>query len=185
MCLVAALGFACPVHAAPVQWTVESGGNGHWYDVVSTPTGIAWTAARDAAVQMGWQLASVTSHEENEFIFSLVDDANYWWNNFGPWLGGYQVDKNSEATGSWAWVDGEPWSFTAWSAGQPDNYLNKEDYLQYYLPSAGRDSTWNDWENQPPHEAPVAYVIESVVPEPSATLLLAFGSLAAWLLRRS
>jgi hypothetical protein len=22
------------VHASPIQWTVGSGGNGHWYDVV-------------------------------------------------------------------------------------------------------------------------------------------------------
>jgi len=30
--------------AQPVQWRVEDGGNGHWYELTSSPT--TWPAAR-------------------------------------------------------------------------------------------------------------------------------------------
>ena len=28
-----------------VQWRVQDGGNGHWYQALSAPTGISWEAA--------------------------------------------------------------------------------------------------------------------------------------------
>jgi len=35
------------VDAAPIQWTVSSGGNGHFYDVVATP--LSWSDAKVGA----------------------------------------------------------------------------------------------------------------------------------------
>lgn len=158
----------------PVQWTIESGGNGHWYEVVAVPEGISWTDARDAAELAGGHLASITSAGENAFVFSLIDTNSLWRNNvFGPWIGGYQTNKSAEATGHWTWVDGEAWSYTAWAPSQPDNYLNLEDYLHYYSPT-GRGSTWNDWEIDPASGAPVAYVIE-LIPEPGHTTAIALA----------
>ena len=34
---------AATAYSAPVEWPVSAGGNGHLYDVVSTPGGISWT----------------------------------------------------------------------------------------------------------------------------------------------
>jgi len=158
----------------PVQWT-----NGHWYEVVAVPEGISWTEAQDAAELAGGYLASITSAEENAFVYSLIDEDSLWRNNvFGPWIGGVQTNKSAESTGHWSWVDGEAWSYTAWAPGQPDNYLNLEDYLQYYSPT-GRGPTWNDWEVDAASGPPVAYVIE-LIPEPTqaVAIILACASLS-------
>ena len=60
----------------PVTWRVEDGGNGHTYQAVLVPgpEGINWTDANAAAESLGngWHLATITSQEENDFIFSLV-----------------------------------------------------------------------------------------------------------------
>lgn len=173
--------------ALPVQWTIESGGNGHWYEIVAAPEGISWIDARDAAELAGGHLASITSAEENAFVYSLVDADSLWWNNvFGPWIGGVQTNKSAEATGHWSWVDGEAWSYTAWAPSQPDNYLNLEDYLHYYSPT-GRGPTWNDWEVDPASGPPVAYVIE-LIPEPTQAMAIILAcaslSLPGWIRAR-
>ncbi len=70
-----------------VQWRVEDGGNGHWYDLIRADDyrvfpakGIPWQEARDLARMSTWQglsghLATVTSQEESEFIReTFLDD---------------------------------------------------------------------------------------------------------------
>ncbi len=100
-----------PAAAQAVQWTSGPGANGHWYEVVATPAGIRWTDANAAAASIlpGGHLATIGSLEENDFVFSLVDDAQYWYEDsfgtkLGPWLGG--TDGGVE--GQWEWVTGEP-----------------------------------------------------------------------------
>ena len=101
------------------QWTSDSGGNGHWFEVVTTSSGISWSAARDDAAFRGGSLASVTSASKNQFLFSLsVATPSAWLLgepfSVGPWLGGYAID------GYWgAWDSGESWDFTAWLPGEP------------------------------------------------------------------
>ncbi len=43
--LITALSFISRIPAAPVQWDVGSGGNGHYYEAVQVPDGVSWTAA--------------------------------------------------------------------------------------------------------------------------------------------
>jgi beta-lactam-binding protein with PASTA domain len=76
------------------------------------------------------------------FVFDLTVAAGVWFPSaewfVGPWLGG--TDAASE--GNWEWVTGEPWGYTNWLAGQPDNWQD-EDYLMFW----GLGSitpTWND-----------------------------------------
>src|SRR5947209_3928494 len=74
-----------------VQWPVAQGGNGHYYEVVSAPAGIAWGNASLAAPNRGGYLATITSAEENAFVFNLANqDATVWYSGYGPWLGGFQ-----------------------------------------------------------------------------------------------
>ncbi len=35
--------------AAPVQWSIADGGNGHYYEAVLVPEGISWTDANEIA----------------------------------------------------------------------------------------------------------------------------------------
>ncbi|MEY5032006.1 MAG: hypothetical protein RL354_1037, partial [Planctomycetota bacterium] len=45
--------------ADAVQWRVEDGGNGHWYEV--NPSGLTWEAAKQFAESLGGHLVTVTS----------------------------------------------------------------------------------------------------------------------------
>ncbi|MDI9404160.1 MAG: hypothetical protein QM516_09835, partial [Limnohabitans sp.] len=85
-----------------VQWRVEDGGNGHWYQV-EVASGDFWQKQATATIR-GGHLATVQSGSENSFIATLV--AALAWPNeaCSAYLGGYQ-DRNSadfsEPAGGW------------------------------------------------------------------------------------
>jgi hypothetical protein len=110
------VAFTSAVHAQDaVQWRVEDGGNGHWYRCVRILPGVDWETARLACESVGGHLATIHSAAENDIVFSLTGDPKSWPMRFGPWLGGY------ESASGWAWVTGEPWSWTNWEPGEPNN----------------------------------------------------------------
>jgi len=109
------------------KWKVADGGNGHTYRVVSAPEGITWTEANRRAVAVGGHLATITSKAENDFVFSLLDHPEYWnrmghgpW-MMGPWIGGMQAEGAREPDGGWQWVTAEPFEFTNWFPGDPND----------------------------------------------------------------
>lgn len=132
----------------PVQWRIQDGGNGHWYQAIEDP-GILWENANTTAISMGGYLATPTSAEENQFIYEMIEPIDSMWNGGqwnGPWLGGYQ-DTNApdyvEPMGGWRWATEEVWNFTNWASNQPDDGGTPftENHLQYWV----RDqNTWND-----------------------------------------
>lgn len=136
--------------AQAVHWSPAAGGNGHWYEIVGTPGGIDWNTAFVNAHGAGGHLATITSSSENDFCFGLVDAPQYWQAdssnaNLGPCIGGYQTPGSAEPAGGWNWVTGEPWSYTAWAAGQPDNAGSGENTLHFYHnPAPARAANWND-----------------------------------------
>jgi len=109
------------VTAAPIQWEVSAGGNGHWYEYVPK-AGLNWDHAREAAAASTWQgkqgyLATITSADENAWIAQsvLLPAMGY----VRLWLGGYQDRATSdyaEPAGGWRWVTGEAWSYTNWGS---------------------------------------------------------------------
>jgi len=167
------------------EWPVEDGGNGHFYEPVPVPwPGIAWSTSYQAAVSAGGYLATLTSAEENTFVFNLIKNWPECWysgggNIFGPWLGGYQVPGSAEAAGGWRWVTEEPWAFTRWAAGEPNNQGGNENELQYFGLGGVIEDTWNDgWGEAPAGWDPpiLGYIVE-YVPEPATLALLALGGL--------
>jgi hypothetical protein len=143
--------------ANPVRWS----GNGHFYDVVSAPATISWEDANAAASAAGAYLATITSQAENEFVFSLVNNATYWHGPSGPWLGGFQFPFTTQSNANWHWVTGEAWSYTNWQSGQPnDSGGRAEDRLQFGF--APLVAAWNDIMSIDPTPAyrPIAYVLE-------------------------
>ena len=119
------LGGPTSLQAAPVQWKVEDGGNGHWYEAFSA-VGFSWNKAAAAANAKGGYLATILSAAENDFVFSLVDAPEFWTENtvaFGPWLGGFQPEGADEPDGGWTWVTGETFVFdeSDWNVGEPSN----------------------------------------------------------------
>ena len=117
-----------------VPWTLATGGNGHSYELVQNS--VTWSAAKAAAEARGGYLATITSAAEQAFVESLSVSS-------GVWLGGYQDHSSpaySEPHGGWRWVTNEPWSYSNWAYGEPNN-LGGEDWLEmsYYF-----GKKWND-----------------------------------------
>lgn len=116
-------------------FTSQQNYNGHSY---YRSTGSAfWTAAKNACVNMGGYLVTVTSAAENNFIFNL-------------WPSGWIGLTDEVVEGQWRWVTGEPYSYSSWNPGEPNNSGN-EDYVQFV--GGGK---WNDL----PNNYSLPYVIE-------------------------
>lgn len=154
-----------------VEWAVAQGGNGHFYEVVSAPAGIAWGNASLAATNRGGYLATITSAEENAFIFGLATvDATVWYSGYGPWLGGIQPAGSVEPAGGWRWITGEPFIYRNWASVQPNNN-NNEDRIQFGG-QADRSSAWNDI-NQSNTNYTRGFVVEYDFHPNAATLSIA------------
>jgi Ca2+-binding RTX toxin-like protein len=132
-----------------VQWRSEDGGNDHWYGVVLGQ--IRWTDAKAAAEGFGGHLATITSAPEDAFVLGLLEPPG------GIWLGGFQPKGSPEPDGNWQWVTGEPFDYTNWSPGEPNEGLPEENYLQatFETPDA-----WNDGPND--FDRGNGYVVEHV-----------------------
>jgi hypothetical protein len=179
--------FTTNLWAVPVQWSISDGGNSHWYDVILDLNGISWTDAQHAAYNKGGYLATITSEEENNFVFNLSTSVSDLWFSsnewmVGPWLGG----TDDGDYGNWRWINDESWVYTNWLAGQPDNWRGNENYLIYW--GIGEVTpTWNDFSDIGSHPNGIlgtqGYVVEwnNQVPEPATLMLLTLGGL---LLRR-
>jgi hypothetical protein len=133
--------------ASPEPW-VHPDGSIHYYDAISAPDGINWTAAFDSAEGHGGYLATTTSQAENDFVFGLVDSDAYWYKRpdlelAGPWLGGTQDFGAPEPDSGWHWVTDESMDFVNWSPGQPDNDGN-ENALHFGESAGVRVPTWDD-----------------------------------------
>jgi hypothetical protein len=114
------------------------GATGNYYEPVNAP--IPWLSAKLAAETYGFlgvtgHLATIHSAGENTFIAQLGGSDR--------WLGGFQADLGSEPAGGWAWVTGEPFSFTSWASDEPNNNEvggERENYLEVKDAGGG----WND-----------------------------------------
>ncbi|HID9495012.1 TPA: immunoglobulin-like domain-containing protein [Clostridioides difficile] len=98
--------------------------NNHYYKFISAP-GITWKDAKvDAEKQeflgVRGYLATITSAYEQEVIHNLTANC--------IWLGG----TDEEEEGKWEWVTKEPFIYTNWYPGRPDNYLGQQHYIISY-----------------------------------------------------
>jgi hypothetical protein len=150
----------CP--AGTAKWS-----NGHCYEAVLAP-GLSWVAAHGSCQGRGGHLATNTSAAENAFVFGLVSGNNAFWyldlfgNGLGPWLGGTQPDGSQEPGGGWQWVTGEPFAYTNWEAGQPDNGGGAIDQnrLRFFKKGGLIGDRWDDSEADNPVAHRLGYVCE-------------------------
>ncbi len=68
-----------PTIAAPRLWPADEGGNNHAYQGVPAGEVISWTFADRAATLAGGYLATITSQQENDFVFGLIGDDPACW----------------------------------------------------------------------------------------------------------
>lgn len=99
-------------------------------------------------------LATVTSAEEQAVINFLMSPTTQ-----NGWLGGFQPDDELSLADGWQWITGEPFSYTSWDVGEPNDtpfgtYIpGSEQNLETYQVSG----VWND---APGWEPKYHYIIE-------------------------
>ena len=120
---------------AMAGFTSQQNYNGHSY--YRSTGSMTWTSARQACLNMGGHLVTVTTAAENSFIFNL-------------WPSGWIGLTDELIEGQWKWVTGEAYSYQSWNSGEPNN-SNNEDYIQFV--GGGR---WNDLNNS----SSLPYVLE-------------------------
>lgn len=154
-------------HAVTVQATDTY--NGHTYYLLSDST---WLAANSAALSLGGTLVSIGDAAENTWLNSTAFGGAG--QNMSFWIG-LTHSVLDDGASPFAWLSGEPLSYTNWSAGEPnfasDVFGENENYVHTYL-----DGTWNDLASSSGYYG-LKYGVVEVVPEPE-TLALTLAGLA-------
>ena len=124
---------------------------GNYYEMV-TAAWIGWDEAceaADAKRDAYGHLVTITSRQEQEFLDGVFGDSLE-----EKWFGGFQVEDPADADPAvdWYWVTGEPWDYTKWALGEPNDGDQPEEIIedgeeQYLMgwPDINVDGTaWND-----------------------------------------
>jgi hypothetical protein len=133
------LGLAAPAAADPPFPTPPQVFRGHFYSVMDD--WVSWPDAVASCDQSGGHLVTINSEEENQFVYNLEPDT---------WLGA----SDAAQEGVWAWVTGEPFSYTNWAPSEPNN-LDTETYLAYFTgPPPGPEWLPGQWNDVPELQLP-------------------------------
>ena len=151
--------------ADPIQWE----GNGHYYEYL--PELVTWEQAHVVAENRTFMgrpgyLVTLTSPGENDFVYYQVLGGDAPAPEGDPWIGGYQNSSASDPLDNWHWVTEEPWDWTNWAPGEPNDYDEQwgEMYLQFSQLGAGM---WNDHHSINPKPMIVEYSEDVVATEPA------------------
>lgn len=109
--------------------------NGHHYYVYDMDNITTWEQAEAYCESLGGYLATITSQEEDEFVYFYLK------NNF-DYESAYFGFTDREEEGTWGWVNGETSTYTNWNPGEPNDENPNEDYAMYYYKYP--EGTWND-----------------------------------------
>jgi hypothetical protein len=101
-------GTNCVVGNYPVQWRVEDGGNGHWYQAIPVQD---WYAASASAAATNAHLASILSSAENSFVTSMLASTTA----FRGYIGLEQLPGQPLPNIGWRWATGELLGFSNWT----------------------------------------------------------------------
>ena len=136
------------------------------------PEEMTWNEHDRRARAMGGHLASITSAEENEQVTRISGGKPVW-------VGGIRKgDGNGPGADHWYWSDGQPWSYTNWHPGEPNNAGGWENRVHLGLQAPG---TWNDvhdgWSGPAVYEfSPETSPATTTVSMPSSVTVSGAGS---------
>lgn len=171
--------------ASRADW-VQWGGNGHYYNVVLASDGISWDDANAHAQAMGGHLATLTSADENAFVFGLVDHPEFWVNHeggmFGPWFGLLQDPNAQNPNDGWGWVTGETFAYSNWTPGEPNALFEHWGHFHSAVNNV-HSPTWNNLSNTW-YTNPRGFVVEALSPVPEPFSLMLGGIALAATVRR-
>ena len=99
------------------------------------PEEMTWNEHNGRAKAMGRHLATISSAEENEQVTRISGGKPVW-------IGGIRKGSgNGPGADYWYWSDGQPWTYTNWHPGEPNNSGGGENRVHLGLQARG---TWND-----------------------------------------
>lgn len=147
--ILSARRFAAERLSSATLWTlvapgIASAGAAEWipygcseYAVIRQ--NLTWENARAAALALSEpgrpaDLVAINSADEYAFI-----RATFVGPNSSFWTGGYQPPGSPEPAGGWTWTNGDPFTYTAWDAGEPNNQGN-----EYAITIGSSSPGWND-----------------------------------------
>ena len=104
--------------------------NGHYYELYSNI--VDWQTAKRICEQKGGHLVTISSAEENDYIYTNI--AQYNTNRF--WIGLSDI----KLVNQWEWVTGEKYYYSNWYENEPSNAAGIECYVEILADNG----TWND-----------------------------------------
>ncbi len=126
-----------PVDVGPIQWRIEDGGNGHWYELeIITETFCPRDNYVPAARIRGADPISIQSLEENEFVLELIP-------TFHPAYSTAVLGCVRDAGTGWRWLSGDDWTFENWIYGQ--GQTQSEPTASIYAESSPYGPGWHDY----------------------------------------
>ena len=96
-----------------------------------------WENAKADAEAKGGHLAVITSQNEQDAIYKLIQNQPNSDVQVDILIGG-----SKKQDGTWSWVNGENWNYANWAPGEPNNsYIDGENYISLIPRYNGQ---WND-----------------------------------------
>jgi MYXO-CTERM domain-containing protein len=175
---VAALAAVADLNASvAVQWSSAVGGNDHWYMCFRFANSTPWSVAQSIAQSWGGHLATITSAEENQFVYDVSISQNGW-TFFDQWVGPYLGARKNSAN-QFEWVTGEAFTYASWLPGEPSSGLWEPNLM--FLGGAPFTTNigpyWNDVD-----DSQLSAVFEfstAPLPAPGAIVLAGFAGLTS------
>lgn len=122
--------------------------NGHYYYIYDAKKGETdWAKAKEKCESKDGYLATITSEDENKFVFTLLNKFGYKNAYFG---------LHDEGSNDWKWDNGETFTYSNWASGEPSSSF--EDYGMYYYKYTEQ---WNDGDfSLPENDGKTGYICE-------------------------
>lgn len=99
-------------------------------------TGLTWADANDACAVDGRTLASIHNQTEQDCAVGALTAAG------APPFGGFIGLFENGVEGNWMWVDGTPFDYVTWLAGEPNNDSGQTTNVGHIW--LGQSGNWND-----------------------------------------
>lgn len=122
--------------------------DGHYYYIYEAKEGETnWEKAKENCESKDGYLATITSEDENKFVFTLLNKYGYK----NAYFGLFDEDQND-----WKWDNGETFAYSNWASGEPSSSF--EDYGMYYYKYTEQ---WNDGNfSLPEEDGKTGYICE-------------------------